>query len=67
MLTMDAYAEGRAAGLEEAAQLLHARARNLVCDKKRTNQIDRWTSEVLARARDDVLALKVSKPQMLAK
>lgn len=59
MLTADAYAEGRAAGLEEAAELLHGRARALVI-RKRTNQIDRHTSAVLARARDDIRALKVS-------
>lgn len=57
MLTADAYAEGRAAGLEEAAQLLHARAINLVAGRKRTNQYDRHTSDVLCRARDDVRSL----------
>lgn len=58
MLTKDAYAEGRAAGLEEAAELLHARARNLICGRKRTNAMDRHTSDVLCRARDAVRSLK---------
>ena len=64
MLTADAYKEGRAAGLEEAAELLHARAQNLILGKRRTNQVDRHTSEVLARARDDVRALKVRVGKM---
>lgn len=49
--------EVRTGALEEAAELLHARARNLVCGKGRTNKMDRHTSEVLARARDAVRAL----------
>ena len=46
----------RRSTLDRAAELLHNRARALVC-KRRTNQCDRHTSEVLARARDDVRGL----------
>lgn len=60
MLTADAYAEGRRQGLEEAAMLLDARARNLI-NKKRTNEVDRHTSYILDRARDDVRALKTQQ------
>ena len=61
MLTKDAYAEGRAQGLEEAAELLHGRGRNLVAGR-RTNRMDRHVSGVLIRARDDVRALKTKAP-----
>lgn len=63
MLTADAYAQGRAQGLEEAAELLHARARNVVA-KKRTNEVERHTSAVLCRARDDVRALKTRQTKL---
>lgn len=56
-----AYREGMDAGLDRAAELLHARARVLICGRKRTNQVDRHTSEVLCRARDDILKLKTGK------
>jgi hypothetical protein len=59
--TADAYRDGRAQGLEEAAELLHTRARQLVCGKKRTNQVDRHVSDVLCRARDDVRAKKTEQ------
>ena len=56
--TLGAFEQGRAQGLEEAAELLHARARNLIVGKRRTNAIDRHTGMVLTRARDDIRAMK---------
>lgn len=59
MIRADLIADGRAQGLEEAAEILHAHARSLICGKRRTNQVDRHTAEVLCRARDEIRARTV--------
>ena len=54
----NAYAEGRDLGLEIAAELAQTRAERLIGQKRRTNQVDRHTSEVLAQLADDIRNLK---------
>ena len=60
-----AYAEGRKAAFEEAAELLRLRASNLTTGKKRINQVDLHVSQVLNRAADDIAAKAVSLPSDL--